>query len=342
MEENVVDEEMVIDLEGGNKEVLTVCVVADGDASQLPMPMPMPQAEAESIGVDAAKSESIETLPTRSSNTLADRKVNSSIRQAAATTTKSFQVEMVDDSVAAPKAAAAVGGGSMVMLVFLYSVCLLFSKWMNFLISLWLPVYLTEKAGYNEVAAGSCASGFDVGGVIGMGLAFYFNFRYKKPGTVCLLMCVASIPVLFTYNFFIASFSHAANYLILILVGILFNGPYSLISTVVTVQLSQQFGQSANTIISIVNGSGSAGSLFAGIFTGMVSTSYGWSAVFYMLNVLAASQIVPLVYVVVLEWRAAQSVQKHDVQARAREDEKTTEEVEVSVSEDGEDIDVEA
>jgi sugar phosphate permease len=189
----------------------------------------------------------------------------------------------------------------MILFIFLYSIGLMFSKWMNYLMSLWLPVYLTERAKLTEGAAGAWSSAFDVGAVFGMFFAFISNFYYKRPGCLCFIMCAISIPVLLVYSMVVTFMPLLGNAATLFVLGMLFNGPYSLISTVVTMQLSEQFGANANAIISIVNGSGSAGSLCAGVFTAMIADAYGWNAVFYMLIGLATVQLVPLGYITYTE-----------------------------------------
>jgi sugar phosphate permease len=208
--------------------------------------------------------------------------------------------EEVNDEVANVQesvAASSETNSMMILFIFLYSIGLMFSKWMNYLMSLWLPVYLNERVHMSEGSAGSWSSAFDIGAVFGMFFAFYCNYYYKKPGCLCFVMCAISIPVLLVYSMLVIYMPLLANAAMLLVAGMLFNGPYSLISTVVTMQLSVQFGANANAIISIVNGSGSAGSLCAGVFTAMISSAYGWNAVFYMLVGLAGVQLVPLGYI---------------------------------------------
>lgn len=77
--------------------------------------------------------------------------------------------------------------------------------------------------------------------------------------------------------------------LLLLIAGILVNGPYALITTSVSAELGQHSSLEGNakalaTVTAIIDGTGSIGAAVGPLMAGMISSG-GWNNVFYMLIV---------------------------------------------------------
>jgi len=75
---------------------------------------------------------------------------------------------------------------------------------------------------------------------------------------------------------------------LLLLAGILVNGPYALITTAVSAELGthQSLGENSKalaTVTAIIDGTGSIGAAVGPLLAGLVSEWAGWNSVFYML-----------------------------------------------------------
>lgn len=100
---------------------------------------------------------------------------------------------------------------------------------------------------------------------------------------------------MFIYQHF-CTISFGVNIFLLILVGVLVNGPYALITTAVSAELGthaslQGDSRALATVTAIIDGTGSIGAAIGPFLAGYVS-SYGWHNVFYM---LISSDIIALV-----------------------------------------------
>jgi OPA family glycerol-3-phosphate transporter-like MFS transporter 1/2 len=97
-----------------------------------------------------------------------------------------------------------------------------------------------------------------------------------------------SIPVLYCYREY-GSSSMTANVLLMMLAGVLVNGPYALITTAVSADLGTHESLKGNaralaTVTAIIDGTGSIGAAIGPMLTGYISShTNDWNNVFFML-----------------------------------------------------------
>jgi len=176
--------------------------------------------------------------------------------------------------------------GLMVPGVLEYSACLFFSKLVAYAFSFWLPSFLTSLH-YSDTAAGNLSTVFDMGGILGGIVAGGASDRSGKRGLVSCVMLLLCLPALQLYNS-VASAGIAVNIIVMFLVGVLVNGPYTLISSAVAADLGNHPSLKGNpkamsTVTGIIDGCGSVGAALQGVLIGMVGNRIGWGNVFYML-----------------------------------------------------------
>lgn len=172
-----------------------------------------------------------------------------------------------------------------------YSFCLFFSKLVSYTFLYWLPRYITASTTNNSEDSAYLSTPFDIGGIAGAILAGYLSDRFKANGVICNIMLLLAIPSLFVYQQYGAT-SSMHNILLQLIVGLLVNGPYCLITTSVSADLGYRIkdGHAMATVSAIIDGMGSVGAVLGPLFAGLVSSS-NWQAVFMMLmlsDVLAA------------------------------------------------------
>lgn len=173
-----------------------------------------------------------------------------------------------------------------------YSLCLLFAKLVSYTFLFWLPRYIASSTHNNAEHSSYMSTPFDIGGVLGSVLAGYMSDRFNTNGIICNVMLALAIPSVFSYHRY-GSYSNYSNIGLQLLCGMLINGPYCLITTVVSADLGTRVksGKAMATVVAIVDGMGSIGSVLGPLFAGFISGSFGWQAVFLMLmisNVLAS------------------------------------------------------
>lgn len=173
-----------------------------------------------------------------------------------------------------------------------FSVCLFFSKLVSYTFLYWLPRYITSSTNNNSEDAAYLSTWFDVGGVAGAILAGHISDKYRANGITCNTMLLLAIPALLAYQK-LGTISTLHSVLLLLLAGALVNGPYCLITTAVSADLSQRVtdGKAMATVSAIIDGMGSVGAVLGPLFAGFVSSSGDWQSVFLMLilsDVLAA------------------------------------------------------
>lgn len=139
---------------------------------------------------------------------------------------------------------------------------------------------------------------FDVGGIVGAIAAGVISDTSGMSATTCVGMLFAAAPVMFLYQHF-GTASLGMNMFLLILVGILVNGPYALITTAVSAELGTHSSLEGNskalaTVTAIIDGTGSIGAAVGPLLAAFVS-NYGWPNVFYM---LIASDVLALLFLI--------------------------------------------
>uniref|UniRef100_A0A6G1SLU5 Sugar phosphate exchanger 2 n=1 Tax=Aceria tosichella TaxID=561515 RepID=A0A6G1SLU5_9ACAR len=172
-----------------------------------------------------------------------------------------------------------------------YSFCLFFSKLVSYTFLYWLPRYIASSTTNNSEHSAYLSTPFDIGGIAGAILAGHLSDRFKVNGIICNIMLLMAIPSMFSYQKF-GAYSSMHNILLQLVVGLLVNGPYCLITTSVSADLGYRIkdGHAMATVSAIIDGMGSVGAVLGPLFAGLVPEG-DWSAVFLMLmlsDVLAA------------------------------------------------------
>ena len=173
-----------------------------------------------------------------------------------------------------------------------FSLCLFFTKLVAYTFLYWLPFYIerTEIGGVylSAAKAGELSTLFDIGGVVGGVLAGYVSDRFNARSLTSAGFVYLSIPVLYAYREY-GSSSMAANVVLMMLAGMLVNGPYALITTAVSADLGTHESLKGNaralaTVTAIIDGTGSIGAAIGPMLTGWISShTDDWNNVFFML-----------------------------------------------------------
>jgi OPA family glycerol-3-phosphate transporter-like MFS transporter 1/2 len=173
-----------------------------------------------------------------------------------------------------------------------FSLCLFFTKLVAYTFLYWLPFYIerTEIGGVylTPAQAGRLSTLFDIGGVAGGILAGYISDKFNARSMTSAGFVYLSIPVLYCYREY-GSSSMTANVLLMMLAGVLVNGPYALITTAVSADLGTHESLKGNaralaTVTAIIDGTGSIGAAIGPMLTGYISShTNDWNNVFFML-----------------------------------------------------------
>ncbi|EFJ07971.1 hypothetical protein SELMODRAFT_236171 [Selaginella moellendorffii] len=175
-----------------------------------------------------------------------------------------------------------------------FAFCLFFCKLVAYTFLYWLPFYIKQtrvgEKSLSEKTAGNLSTLFDIGGVFGGILAGYASDRLKARAITAATMTYLAIPALLLYHRY-GSTSMASSIALMMITGMLVNGPYALITTAVSADLGTHSSLKGDaralaTVTAIIDGCGSLGAAIGPVLTGYLSTS-GWDKVFYMLMVAA-------------------------------------------------------
>ncbi|RLU16535.1 hypothetical protein DMN91_010603 [Ooceraea biroi] len=145
-----------------------------------------------------------------------------------------------------------------------YSLSLFFAKLVSYTFLYWLPLYIAASTTYGATMSADLSTLFDVGGIVG-----------------------AIVAGLFLYDY-VGNTSLGVNIVLLLVAGVLVNGPYALITTAVSAELGTHPSLGDNskalaTVTAIIDGTGSIGAAVGPLLAGLVSRWAGWHNVFYML-----------------------------------------------------------
>uniref|UniRef100_A0A0P4W2W3 Sugar phosphate exchanger 3 n=1 Tax=Scylla olivacea TaxID=85551 RepID=A0A0P4W2W3_SCYOL len=167
-----------------------------------------------------------------------------------------------------------------------FSFCLFFAKLVSYTFLYWLPNYILNKTSYSAEESANLSTFYDVGGIIGGILAGLVSDFSGMSASTCAVMLIAAIPMMFVYQVF-CTVSLGINIFLLVLVGILVNGPYALITTAVSADLGTHQSLKGNakalaTVSAVIDGTGSIGAALGPQIAGPISI-YGWEYVFDML-----------------------------------------------------------
>jgi len=197
-----------------------------------------------------------------------------------------------------------------------FSLCLFFAKLVSYTFLYWLPTFIKES-GINLTAttSGNLSTLFDVGGIVGGIVAGLATDITKKPASVCAIMLILAVPSLYGYHAFghacpldgddLSGHCYYGNISLLMLAGLLVNGPYALITTAVSAELGvhpslQGSAKALATVTVVIDGTGSIGAAIGPFLAGWIGgMDNGLDKVFYMLigaNVVALLLLARLVY----------------------------------------------
>ncbi|KAG7295669.1 hypothetical protein JYU34_021953 [Plutella xylostella] len=191
-----------------------------------------------------------------------------------------------------------------------FSLSLFFAKLVSYTFLYWLPNYINSSAHLTPKQSGDLSTVFDVGGVCGAILAGLLADCSGCPALVCAGFYTLCAPALLAYLTWGAT-SYGANLCLLILSGLLVNGPYALITTAVSAELGTHSSLAGNsqalaTVTAIIDGTGSVGAAIGPMLAGVVSSSLGWSSVFYFLiacNFMALFLLLRIVKSEIIKYR---------------------------------------
>ncbi|XP_021963727.1 glucose-6-phosphate exchanger SLC37A2 isoform X2 [Folsomia candida] len=191
-----------------------------------------------------------------------------------------------------------------------FSLCLFFAKLVSYTFLYWLPRYINNSTNFSPTESGNLSTLFDVGGIIGGVIAGVISDYSGMSATTCAGMLTVAIPMMLVYETY-GTESLFMNIMLLILVGILVNGPYALITTAVSTELGTHPCLMGNaralaTVTAIIDGTGSIGAAVGPLLAGPVasiSKEHGWKYVFLMLMVADVIALILLVRLVSHEFR---------------------------------------
>lgn len=169
-----------------------------------------------------------------------------------------------------------------------FSLSLFFAKLVSYTFLYWLPQYIKASTTLDSRISAEMSALFDVGGIAGAIAAGVVSDYSEMPATTCIVMLLFAAPSMYVYEVW-ANGSLTVNMFLLIGVGFLVNGPYSLITTAVSAELGthSSLGGDARalaTVTAIIDGTGSLGAAVGPLFASFVQ-GYGWDNVFVMLIV---------------------------------------------------------
>ncbi|CAH0712790.1 unnamed protein product, partial [Brenthis ino] len=168
-----------------------------------------------------------------------------------------------------------------------FSLSLFFAKLVSYTFLYWLPLYINSSTNLTPKQSGELSTAFDVGGVAGAALAGLLADCAGAPALVCAVFYAVCAPTLLAYQTW-GAMSYTLNVALLIVAGVLVNGPYALITTAVSAELGTHSSLAGDshalaTVTAIIDGTGSIGAAVGPMVAGVVSSAGSWSYVFYML-----------------------------------------------------------
>ncbi|XP_070549033.1 glucose-6-phosphate exchanger SLC37A2-like isoform X2 [Ptychodera flava] len=189
-----------------------------------------------------------------------------------------------------------------------FSCCLFFAKLVSYTFLFWLPVYIAKSTKFTDEESADLSTLFDIGGIIGGIISGVISDALGGRACTVFVSLILGAPMMFLYN----TFGHVGlpeNIVMLILCGILVNGPYALITTAVAADLGTHPSLEGNskalsTVTALIDGTGSIGAAIGPLLTGLISP-YGWTNVFYMLiaaDLAACLFMIRLVVKELKEW----------------------------------------
>jgi len=160
-----------------------------------------------------------------------------------------------------------------------FALCLLFAKLVSYVFLFWLPHYIKEITGADAESVSTLANNFEYGSMVGGIVAGFLSDQTRGLNAlICTMMLIPSIPLMYFYNVLISDTCqlqftddgfqsgacYTTNAILLFLLGMLINGPFSLITTAVSAELGQHeslkgSSKALATVSAIIDGTGSIG-----------------------------------------------------------------------------------
>ncbi|XP_052804863.1 glucose-6-phosphate exchanger SLC37A2-like [Mya arenaria] len=199
-----------------------------------------------------------------------------------------------------------------------FSLCLFFAKLVSYTFLFWLPKYISNKGSFDAQKAGDLSTLMDVGGIFGGIIAGVVSDYTRGRATTCVVMLALGAPMMFIYNAY-GSIDMTHSVCLLLALGFLVNGPYSLITTAVSADLGTHKSLKGNakalaTVTAVIDGTGSVGAAVGPLLAGVISNS-NWNNVFWMLiasDIFAMVFLIRLVYKEIKLWRLVGCSQELD------------------------------
>ena len=175
---------------------------------------------------------------------------------------------------------------------------------------------------YDASSSANLSTFFDVGGIVGAVLVGLISDWTSSSATTCVVMFLLSLPSMILYQNLQADWCplsqvagsptfntcYALNVMLLFLTGLLVNGPYALIMTVVSSDLGTHdtlkgSKKAMATVSAIIEGTASIGAAVGPSLAGWLAGDGEWGNVFAMMMVADAAAALLLVRVVIQEIR---------------------------------------
>lgn len=188
-----------------------------------------------------------------------------------------------------------------------YSLCLFFTKLVNYTFIFWLPIYISQTSNESAKNSSFLSVPFDIGAILGGAIAGLACDKLGLSALPCQAMLFASAGAMLLYQQY-GTVSTQANVILQLLVGLLVNGPYCLITTSISANLGEQSensseldtegsknhkGKSLLTVVAIIDGFGSLGAFLGPTLLPFLKPM-GWKFVFFTLILMVLLALVSL------------------------------------------------
>lgn len=155
---------------------------------------------------------------------------------------------------------------------------------------LWLPIFYTQRLGYQRASATAMSSLFDIGGMAGPLLSGAIVQKVANGSAPrAAFLSFAGVIGALVAVVIAGSWSVSLNSAIMFFAGGCIGALDILVSGTLALQVSRGAGPDVEgSIVAMVNGCGSVGVVFQGLLIGFVADLFGWDAVIWLIIVLLA------------------------------------------------------
>jgi sugar phosphate permease len=158
-----------------------------------------------------------------------------------------------------------------------------FVKMTRYSFLFWLPMYMTERLLYSPVHAGYASSIYEAIGFLGVLLAGYISERAARGNRFPVgAVMMAVLAVLCAAYPWLSRFGPGTNLAAIALIGAFTFGPDTLMAGSGTQEAVPL--EATARAAGFVNGVGSVGQVLSPYFVAIISSQYGWDAMFYSLS----------------------------------------------------------